>query len=314
MTSVGVVLPPDLPVTDVRDFILEAEAFGFDELWVVEDCFLRGGIAQAALALGLTSRIHVGIGLLPAGARNAAFAAMEIATLANFYPGRLTVALGHGMPEWMRQVGAWPRSPLTLLSEQLRALRSLLAGERLDTREQLHVRLNGVQLAAPPPEMPSIFAGVRGPRSLSMAAQEADGVLLAEPATPEYLQRVSALANETRKPVRIIAYNVGAVDDDEGRALALARLGLTRVGDEDWRPHLTDLPFADDLLRLRSETASRDEFAHALPDSWVRRLAVVGTPGQARLRLEALRDAGAERNILSPLRGRAGLAGLAKIL
>ena len=62
-------LPRDLPATDVLPFAHAADALGFAELWVVEDCFFRGGIAQAAAVLASTPRIHVGIGILPAAVR-----------------------------------------------------------------------------------------------------------------------------------------------------------------------------------------------------------------------------------------------------
>ena len=111
----GVMSAPNLPIRAFIDYVTEAERHGFDEVWFAEDCFLKGGIGQAAVALASTSRIVVGVGILPAGARNVAFAALEIAFLANLYPGRLMVGIGHGMADWMRQVGAHPSSPLTLL-------------------------------------------------------------------------------------------------------------------------------------------------------------------------------------------------------
>src|SRR3954451_23164996 len=96
--ALGVLLPRDLPADRFRAFARRAEALGFDELWVVEDCFFRGGIAQAAAALAMTDRIRVGIGILPAALRHAALTAMEVATLAELFPGRVDVGLGHGMP------------------------------------------------------------------------------------------------------------------------------------------------------------------------------------------------------------------------
>jgi 5,10-methylenetetrahydromethanopterin reductase len=128
---IGVVVPPDLPAGEFIAYAKEAEGHGFDQLWVVEDCFFRGGVAQAGVALALTTRITVGLGILPAGARNAAFAALEIATLENLFPDRLIIGVGHGMPEWMRQAGAWPASPVTLLSEYIVTLKRLLEGEKV---------------------------------------------------------------------------------------------------------------------------------------------------------------------------------------
>ena len=163
--SIGVMLPRDLPAADVLPFARAADALGFAELWVVEDCFFRGGIAQAAAVLASTPRIHVGIGILPAAVRNAAFTTLEVATLAELFPGRITVGIGHGMPAWMRQVGAWPPSPLTLLEETLNAMRALLRGERLSTHGR-HVQLDDVVLERAPAVIPRVIAGVRSPKSL----------------------------------------------------------------------------------------------------------------------------------------------------
>ncbi|WP_395575692.1 LLM class flavin-dependent oxidoreductase [Streptomyces sp. BK79] len=80
-TGTGIVLPPDLSSSELTAFARRADDLGFDALWVVEDCFLNGGIAQAATVLAITRRLTVGLGLLPADARNPAFAAMEVATL-----------------------------------------------------------------------------------------------------------------------------------------------------------------------------------------------------------------------------------------
>ena len=50
--AVGVMLPRDLPAEQFRAYAQRADGLGFDELWVVEDCFYRGGIAQAAALSG----------------------------------------------------------------------------------------------------------------------------------------------------------------------------------------------------------------------------------------------------------------------
>ncbi|MFC4562433.1 LLM class flavin-dependent oxidoreductase [Nocardiopsis mangrovi] len=299
--TIGVLLPRDTPARDVIAFARRADARGFDELWVVEDLGYRGGLAQAATVLAATTRIRVGIGLLPAGARNVAFTAMEIASLAQFHPGRLDVAIGHGVPAWMRGVGAWPQSPLTLLSEYISVLKSLLSG-RLVQHEGRYVRIDGLRLddSSLPAAAPMVLAGVRAPRSLGVSGEVADGTLLAEPVTPAYVRQALTHIAPTR-PHRLVAYNVAAVDDDPAAALAAVRPALDVVGEPDWRPHIAPLPFHDDLLALRSRCDGPREFAGALPDEWVRQLAVAGTPGEARSRLEDLFDAGVTSAVLTPV-------------
>ena len=296
---IGVVAPPDLPAGDFIRFAREVEHLGFTELWVVEDCFLRGGIAQAAVALATTTRIRVGMGILPAGARNAAFASMDISTLSSLFPGRLIVGIGHGMPNWMRQTGAWPGSPLTLLGEYISAVKALLSGANV-SKEGRYVTLQDVQLGAPPPAVPPIYSGVRGPKSLAVSGRVADGTILAEPVTPEYLRVVREQVGVPRTQHKLAAYNVAAVDDSVERARDLARQSLTWIGEPEWAPHIAALPFAAEFARLRQDAASREEFAARLPSDWVDQLAVVGTPETAKARLAELSEAGADHLILIP--------------
>ena len=296
--ALGVSLPRDLPADRIVDFARDAERLGFHELWIVEDCFFRGGIAQAAVALAVTSSIHVGIGIVPAAARNAAFATLEANTLAEIYPGRVTVGVGHGMPAWMRQVAAWPASPLTMLEETIVAMRALLAGETVST-EGRYVRLRDVALESPAAVAPLVIAGVRGPKSLAVSGRVADGTALAEPVTPEYLETVRRQIDAGR-PHRIVAYNVAAVHPEASAARDIARTRLDWVGEPDGRVHIEPLPFAEEFFALRAEVGSPAEFAAALPDAWVDQLAVVGTVETARARLDELYAAGANSVVLLP--------------
>ncbi len=124
--SLGVVFRPQSPPEDLRAVVDHTEDAGVEQLWLWEDCFLEGGLTTAAAALAWSDRLQVGVGLLPVPLRNPALAAMEIATLARLFPGRLAVTLGHGVQDWMDQVGARVESPLTLLREHTSAARALV--------------------------------------------------------------------------------------------------------------------------------------------------------------------------------------------
>jgi 5,10-methylenetetrahydromethanopterin reductase len=298
LPEIGVMLPRDLPADQVLPFARRAEELGFAELWVVEDLGFRGGIAQTAAVLAVTERIRVGVGILPAAARNVAFAAMEASTLVELFPGRVVLGVGHGMPDWMRQVGAWPDSFLTLLEEHLDALRALLRGEEVHV-DGRYVRLDGLRLEGERATPPPVLAGVRGPRSLALAGRAADGTVLAEPATPEYLRVARAQIGDAPGH-RVVAYNVAAVGPDADAARAVARTGLGWIGDPGWAVHIEPLDFDADLRALRAATPDRAEFAAALPDAWVDRLAVTGTPDQARASLAAMAAAGADAVVLIP--------------
>lgn len=242
----------------------------------------------------------VGIGILPAAVRNVAFAAMEVATLAQLFPGRLVVGLGHGMPGWMRAAGAWPASPLTLLREHAVALRDLLHG-RAAVAGGTYVRLDGVVLEEVPEVVPPVLLGVRGPRSLELAGRVADGILLAEPAHPTYIRAAREQAGLAGgREGEVVVYDVAAVADNGRAARDAVRPALQWIGDPDWAPHLAALPFAAELAALRARAASREEFAAALPDEWVAELAVAGTVEQAAARIRERHDAGATCVVLAP--------------
>jgi 5,10-methylenetetrahydromethanopterin reductase len=312
--AIAVLLPRDLPAPQLVPYARRAEELGFDEIWVVEDCFFRGGIAQAAVVLATTSSIRVGIGILPAAARIPAFTTLEVSTLAELFPGRLQVGIGHGMPDWLRQSGGWPASPLAMLAENLDLIRGLLTGATV-TATGRYISADAVSLASPPATVPPVLAGVRGPKSLALAGAAADGVVLAEPVTPEYLATaITALDAgaaaggahgfpEVRPPRgerHVVAYNVAAVHDDPAAARALVRPALEWIGDPDWAPHIDVLPFAAEFAALRAGSVDRAAFAAALPDAWVDQLAVVGTATSARRRIAELHAAGATSVVLIP--------------
>ncbi len=199
--DVGVVIRPQSPPETMRTLVRHAESVGLGQVWLWEDCFLEGGVASTATALADTERLAVGIGLLPVPLRNVAATAMEIATLDRLHGGRLRVAVGHGVQEWMGQVGGRADSPMTLMREYLGALRRLLAGETV-TAEGTYVRLQEVALDWPPAVPTRILMGAAGPRSLSLAGELADGVVVMEDTSPEALASAIASIREGREKGR----------------------------------------------------------------------------------------------------------------
>ncbi|MFE9422694.1 LLM class flavin-dependent oxidoreductase [Kitasatospora sp. NPDC006697] len=192
---IGVMFDRSWDPAGLPAFARAAEALGVDDLWVVEDLGWNGGISAAAVALGATERLRVGLGIAPAPLRSPALLAMEVATLARVFPGRLVAGIGHGVREWMRQVGVAPRSPLALLEETLTAVRGLLRGERV-TVDGRELRIDGVELVHPPAKdaVPPVIAGVVSPRSLELAGRAAQGTLVTEGHGPADLRAVRAAA------------------------------------------------------------------------------------------------------------------------
>ncbi len=195
--TVGVVFRPQQPPEALEAVVRAVDEAGVPELWLWEDCFLEGGLTTATAALAWSRRLRVGVGLLPVPLRNPALAAMEIATIARLFPDRFVPAIGHGVQDWMAQVGARVESPMALLREHAFALRSLLGGRSVQVGGR-YVHLDGVALDWPPATRPPLLVGARGDKTIRLAGEVADGVLLDSVTGPDVVRRGRALVDEGR--------------------------------------------------------------------------------------------------------------------
>jgi len=264
-------------------FVRAVEASGLDEIWLAEDCFLSGGLTQAATALALTERLGVGIGILPVAVRNPAITAMEVATLARIHPGRLRLGLGHGVDGWMRQIGARPPDRLVALAEVTEAMSRLLRGETVST-DGAFVTMESVTLAHPPKQVPPILIGTTGERGLRLAGEIANGFLLPEGSGPAAVRWANDVAD---RPEIATVYAWLSIDDDRDRAAAAVRAEVN-----SWQ--------ATDLYPRLMESAEIERGSGSLSLEQVRRIAVAGNPIDCAAMIDELVDAGASSVVLLP--------------
>jgi alkanesulfonate monooxygenase SsuD/methylene tetrahydromethanopterin reductase-like flavin-dependent oxidoreductase (luciferase family) len=271
MTVLGTVFRPQLPPERLRPVARAADEAGLEELWLWEDCFLESGIASAAAVLAWTERLRVGIGVLPVPLRNVALTAMEMATLNRLFPGRVRIGIGHGVQDWMAQVGGRVDSPMTLLREHLSALRALLRGERVSTQGR-YVQLDQVALDWPPASPPAVLAGATGPRTLRLSGEVADGTILTARTTPDEVRKARALLGEGR----IAAGRTG--DPADPHPLVVYVLAATGPGATE-----------------RLEAEQRRSGSEWAPGSWV-----TGDAHQIATGVQRWADAGANTVVLQP--------------
>jgi alkanesulfonate monooxygenase SsuD/methylene tetrahydromethanopterin reductase-like flavin-dependent oxidoreductase (luciferase family) len=121
------------------------------------------------------------------------------------FPGRFLPGLGHGVIPWMVQAGAAVASPITLLREYTLAVRALLAGERVST-EGRYVRLDDVGLEWPPACPPIISGGGHGPKTLRLAGELADGLLLGSVESLDEVRAARAAVDAVRgdRPFQVV--------------------------------------------------------------------------------------------------------------
>jgi 5,10-methylenetetrahydromethanopterin reductase len=272
-----------IPTEEIVSLVGDIERQGLDEIWVCEDLGRNGGIAQAALALAATERCKVGVGILPAAVRNVAYLAMEIASLCRAHPGRFLPGIGHGMPDWLKEVGAHPGKLLPCIEEVTSVTRRLLVGETVTFHGE-YVDVEEVVLQFPLPEAPPICWGVRGPRGIELASRVADGLILAEGSGPGYVARARESLADPDALITVFAWF--AIDTDPADATDRIRSTVAEALDRD---------FMRSQLMALGATEATDEV--------VGELTVSGNADGCAAAINRLYEAGADSVVLQPIPG-----------
>ncbi|MCL5995432.1 MAG: LLM class flavin-dependent oxidoreductase [Chloroflexi bacterium] len=303
--SLGVIFHPSFPPETLADYARRAEATGFDELWLWDDCFLPGVLTSAAIALSATQRLKVGIGLMPATSINPLFAAMELTTLARAFPNRILPGFGHGLATWMAQIGAAPRSSMKSLSETVSAIRQLLNGEMV-TMHGEQVKLDKVQMHLTVASVPPLYVGAMREKSLRLAGRVGDGTILTAMSSPAYIRWAqghirAGMAEAGRTQHRIVVYLDVKVNPDGAMARAAARRSLAdRLPWVD--AHTDTLGITEDVAAF-IQTHGVDSIAEHMPDEWLDAMAAAGTPDQAAEAIQRVIATGADSVVFQPLNG-----------
>jgi 5,10-methylenetetrahydromethanopterin reductase len=304
--AIGPVLGSSMAPEQLIEAAARAEQLGFQELWLSEDYFFTGGISGAAGVLAATEQLKVGLGVVSAITRHPALLAMELATLARQYPGRLRPGIGLGVPAWLRQMGVMPPSPLEAMEECLTAIRQLLAGERL-TREGALFTFRDVALAYPLETTLPLAMGVSGPKMLQLSGRVADASILSVTSGTAYVRWARERIDEGRadaertEPHRVTVFALFCVDEDGQQARAAVRSSLAFYRSAGGANALTDVYGISDELRALLAEGGADHLERKMPDRWVEDLTVAGTPEECAEKLRGLHAAGADSVGLFPV-------------
>lgn len=302
--SIGFGLHSEIPPSQVVEVCRRAEAAGFTEIWVSEDCFFRGGISTAAIVLQATERMKVGIGILSAVTRHPAITAMEISTLAGAFPGRVGVGFGTGLPTWMSQMGLKKKSPLGALRESLTSVRQLLSGETLNSSDG-NFKFEGVSINYPTPDVP-LYTGVIGPKALKLSGEIADGTIMSVNAGPKYLEAAKAIIQSGQEVSgrdgvhELPTYVLCMLDKDRARARQVARSALGFFFEMGGLNLMTESYGINEQLGDMLSRGGAETVANEMPDEWIDWFSVAGEPDEVAEGVGRLYDAGASSVMLAP--------------
>ena len=166
--------------TGAAAFAVEAERLGAHSVWTAE-AWGFDAVTPLAFVGGRTSRIRLGTGIMQVGARTPAMIAMTALTMRSITGGRFILGLGASGPQVVEGWHGVPYDrPVQRTREVIEIVRSVLRGERLEYRGQVHhLPLPGgagraIRSSAPVGEVP-IYVASLAPRSLEMTGELCDG-------------------------------------------------------------------------------------------------------------------------------------------
>src|SRR6266540_1042126 len=164
---------------DVKDTVAWAErarAAGVESVWFHDSYFERDAVTYATAVAAQIPDIHVGLGALNPFTREPTLIAMTISALDEMAPGRISLALGTGLPLRLGQMGIpyTPDEGVRRVSEAIDKVRALWTGERLPPGKPGLPPLQA--MFAPVHRVPIFIAAYRTPM-MQLAGRKADGYL-----------------------------------------------------------------------------------------------------------------------------------------
>ncbi len=266
-----------VPLAEHADIVRALPDLGYTDVWSAET---NGADAFTPLALAAAwePTLRLGTAIVPVYTRGPALIAMSAAALAAAAPGRFVLGLGASSPVI---VGNWNgiafEQPFRRTRDVLRAVRTALAGERVDGEFDTFTVQRFKLEQAPTPPPPILLAALR-PQMLALAGREADGAILNWLAPADVPQCVAAVANPDAD---IVARVFVCPTADAEHARSIARLLISTyitvpayAAFHDW------LGRGEVLKPMHDAWAAGDRAgaAAAIPDAVVDDLVVHGPP------------------------------------
>jgi alkanesulfonate monooxygenase SsuD/methylene tetrahydromethanopterin reductase-like flavin-dependent oxidoreductase (luciferase family) len=300
-TGTGLVLRDPLPWSDQREIVATAEQAGYSALFVPEIAARESFSTLASFACA-TTKVVLGTGVVAMWSRSPVATAMAAATVQDFSYGRLILGIGAGS----RPPGAdVPGGATDRLRRYVATVRTALSGRRVPDDDPFGAA--GFVLA---PELtdgpPPIWLGALGDRSVGLAGELADGVIL-NWCTPERVagarEVIAEAASEAgRDPatVTVAVYVRACLGMSERVALEALRSATAHYAAiPHYRRQLERMGLGADAAAAAGAIA-HERFGE-VPERLVRALTVMGGRREALERFAAYREAGADLVLCYPV-------------
>jgi len=283
-----------------------AEGFGFDQLWVSNDLFLRSAPVLIGALTARTSTLGLGIAVMNPYSVHIAELAMVAATAQELSGGRFRLGIGAGSKEFLGWAGIERAHPLAATEQAVVTLRALLGHPGVDPA-LLPSWFGPAAAVRVPVEVPvPVYVGAMGPRMLELAGRHADGALpLLYPPEHYPVAREQVLAGMASGLLPARGFDLPAcfwvsvsVDRAAGRAALAEKLAY--YGPSISAPLLARVGLRPGDFEPAAELAHRGLPAAGLVDERMLSLGIAGTAADVVARCETLRRLGADHLSFGP--------------
>jgi len=295
------------PAPETIEVAQQAEAAGATSIWMAEHLGYReAAVSCMAFAMKTKSAMVLPTAVMPY-LWHPMPTAMQFATMAEVFPGRVGLAVSVGNLMNLQESGIIPTRPVRVIREYLTALRALWAGETVEM-EGHAFELNGARLAFAPPQPIPIFVASTGPQILNLSGRIADGVLFSGGLSLGFTRRCVALADEGvqqagRDPADVrkagfvyFACSKNGSDAIQANREKLAFLFRNRAQAENIAS--VDVPIDHDAIMDLVKKRDIPGAAKLIPEEAVPQFSVAGTPEECRAGLQAYIDAGVDEPVI----------------
>lgn len=227
---------PAGPPSEVIDLVRFGEALGYRRAWIPDQTFHRDPFALLSLVAANTERIQLGLGITSPFTRLPVQIARGAATVDEISGGRFSLGLGAGnAAHVLAPLGIPLERAVGRLRDAMTIIRQLLRGERVDFEGE-DDRLRGVALDFTPirPALP-IYLGTRGAKTMALAGEIADGVLLESlfhgdglPFALANIRRGAERAGRSLEGFDTVAWQMVRITDDVESAIAAQKPWMVR--------------------------------------------------------------------------------------
>ncbi|MEY2430298.1 MAG: hypothetical protein QOC92_23 [Acidimicrobiaceae bacterium] len=287
--KISLLFPETRSVDAVRDLAMRTEEQGFTGMWLGA-AFGFDPIMALALAGASTSRIQLGVAVVPTWPRHPLVMAQQGATASAACHGRFRLGVGASHAPVMQMYGIDFDRPISHVREYLTVLRTLLADGHVAHQGERY-QVNGFLDVADAPA-PPVLLGVLREQMARLAGSHSDGALCwLGPA--EYLHKVVApnlesgaeTAGREKPPLIAELPCVLSTDVEEVREVAARDLAI-----------YPQVPFYRAMFEAAGVPLEGRGWSDAMLDASV----VSGDEDGIAAKIEALFEAGADEVALSP--------------